>query len=148
MHGAFGAPTITEIYYQVVADYNRQPRKRTEELRQIAEAYKKAAKLVKAKSGGRREPTHLAVMSELAKNPPSPHFHDAMLAVSALDGEDWWRVHQRIERNLELWVFEDRNVPKALVIRYSWIENGIEYGPHEETVPIILPCSLAAILKI
>ena len=80
-------------------------------------------------------------MSELAKNPPSLHFYDAMLAVSALDGEDWWQVHQRIEQNHKLWAFEDRNVPKALVIRYSWYENGIMYGPHEETFSIILPAS-------
>ena len=146
MHSHFGTPTITEIYYEVVADYNRQPRERTEELRQIVEAYKKAAKLVNAKSG-RREPTHVAVMNKLAKNPPSPHFHDAMLAVSALDGEVWWQVHRRMERNLKLWVFEDRNIPQALVIRYSWIENGIENGQNEETVSIILPSSLSARFK-
>ena len=147
MHGVFRAPTITEIYYEVVADYNRQPRKRTEELQQIALAYREAAELIKSKSvpeGGRRQPTHLAVMSELAKNSPSAHLYDAMSAVSALDGEDWWQVHQRIEQNQKLWAFEDRNVPKALVIRYSWYENGIMYGPHEETFSIILPSSLAA----
>jgi hypothetical protein len=67
-------PTITEIYYEVKANYNRQPRKGTEALRQIAKAYEKATKLVKAKlaaEGSHPVPTHLAVMSELAKNPPS-----------------------------------------------------------------------------
>ena len=128
---------------------NRQPRKRTEELQQIADAYWEAAKLAGSRSGlvpeiDRSVLTHQQVMSEVAKNPPSAHLYDAMSAVSALDGEHWWQVYQRIERNLELWVFEDRNVPKALVIRYSWYENGIMYGPREETFSIILPSSLAA----
>ena len=42
-------PTITEIYYEVNADYNRAPRKGTEELRQIAEAYWQTAQLLQAK---------------------------------------------------------------------------------------------------
>lgn len=36
------SPTISEIYYSVIADYNRPPRQETQELEQIAVAYKKA----------------------------------------------------------------------------------------------------------
>lgn len=147
MRGLFGTPTITEIYYEVLADYNRQPREGTEELQQIANAYWEVAKLIQAKEGaegGRAELPHQQVMNELAKNPPSAHLHDAMLAVTAKSGEDWLDVHDRIMANQQLWQVEDQNVPRALIIRYSWVENGVLRGPHEETVSIILPSSLAA----
>jgi len=147
MHRAFGTPTITEIYYQVVADYNRQPRKRTEQLRQITKAYEKAAKLVKGKlvaEGRRKEPTHQQVMSALAKNPFSPYLHDVCFAVAAKNKETWPQVMRRMEGNQELWAFEDANVPKTLQIRYSWIEHGVLRGPWQETVSIILPTTLAA----
>ena len=93
------------------------------------------------------EPTHLAVMSLLAQNPPSPHLHDAMSAVYAKPGENWLNVHNRIAANQQLWEFEDQNVPKALQIRYSWVENGVLKGPYSETVSIVLPTSLAARFK-
>jgi hypothetical protein len=157
MHGLEGTQTITEIYYEVVADYNRKPREGTEELRLIAEAYENAVESVRGKSvaeggTGGAEPTHLAVMNELALHRPStdsasatsPHFHDAMSAVGAEPGEDWHEVYKRILKNQELWEFEDANVPLALQIRYSVVENGVRRGPFSETVSIVLPFSLAA----
>ena len=149
MHGVFGTPTITEIYYEVVADYNRAPREGTEELQQIAIAYEQAASRVRAKSvteggSGGAEPTHQQVMVELAVNPSSPYLSDAMFAVGAKAGDDSRKVHQRIIENQRLWQFEDENVPRALLITYSWVENGVLRGPHKETVSIILPSSLAA----
>lgn len=157
MHGLEGTQTITEIYYEVVADYNRKPREGTEELRLIAEAYENAVESVRGKSvaeggTGGAEPTHLAVMNELALHRPSthsasatsPHFHDAMSAVGAEQGEDWHEVYKRIIKNQELWEFEDANVPLALQIRYSVVENGVRRGPFSETVSIVLPFSLAA----
>lgn len=140
-------PTITEIYYLVIADYNRPPRRGSAVLRQIAQAYEDAVDMVKAKSvteDGKKEPTHQQVMKELALNPPSPHLFDAMLAVSAKSGENWSKVHERVVVNQQLWEFEDENIPLALRIRYYWIENGVLVGPVEETVSIVLPSSLAA----
>jgi hypothetical protein len=43
-----------------------------------------------------------------------------------------------------LWEFEDANVPTALLLKYSLVENGELRGPYEETVSIVLPFSLAA----
>lgn len=166
MHSHFGIPTITEIYYQVVADYynaslgyNRQPREGTQQLQQIAIAYEEAVERVRAKSvaeGFDAEPTHQQVMVELTLNSPaslraasaaSPHLHGAMSAVAAEPGEHWKAVHERIMENQKLWAFEDANVPQALLIRYSWVEDGVLRGPWQETVSIILPTSLAARFK-
>ena len=149
MHDSSGTPTITEIYYAVRADYNRKPREGTEELRQIAIAYKEAAARVKAKLGlddesRGVEPTHQHVINELADEPPSPHWPDAFVAIAAKKGENWRRVHRRMEENQQLWEFEDANVPLALQIRYSVVENGVRRGPFSATVEIILPFSLAA----
>ena len=148
MHGLEGTPTITEIYYAVRADYNRKPREGTEELKKIADAYEEVALQASASSvRGRRALTHLDVMSLLAQNPPSPHFHDAMSAVYAEPGENWLDVHNRIVANQRLWEFEDQNVPKGLQIRYSWVENEVLKGPYSETVSIVLPTSLATRFK-
>jgi len=117
----------------------------TKELLNIAEAYwKTGIQLNSAQESGRREPAHQDVMNQLAKNPPSPHLHDAMLAVGAESQENWQKIHDRIIENQELWQFEDENAPLALRIKYSWIENGTLRGPHEVTIPIMLPTSLAA----
>jgi hypothetical protein len=143
-------PTVSQIYYEVVADYNRQPREESKELKVIANAYEDAALRANAElvaGAANRIPTHLDVMSLLAQNPPSPHFHDAMSAVYAESGEDWLDVHEKLGANQELWEFEDQNVPKALLIRYSWMENGVLKGPYSETVSIVLPNSLAAKFK-
>jgi hypothetical protein len=145
MHGLFG--TVSEIYYEVVADYNRQPREGTEELRKIVIAYKEAAARARAKlavDSKRAEPTHQDVWGELTDQPPSPDWLDAFVAVAAKNGETWRRVHRRMEENQQLWEFEDINVPLALDIRYSIMENGRLKGPFSERVPIVLPFSLAA----
>lgn len=152
MHGTFGTPTISEIYYEVVADYNRSPRKGTQELEKIADAYEEAVKGVKGKSlvargSGRVEPTHQDIVIELALNSPSPHFHDAFVAVAAKPGEDWKKVHERIVLNQKLWEFEDQNVPQALNITYSWVENRVTTQARSVTVDIHLPNSLAARFK-
>lgn len=149
---AIDAQTITEISYFVKAEYDRTPREGTEELQQIADAYWEAAKRVGSRSesveeGNRRVLTHQQVMNELAKKPPSPHLHDAMSAVAAELGEHWKAVHERIMENQKLWAFEDASVPRALLIRYSWVENGLLRGPWQETVSIILPSSLTARFK-
>lgn len=146
------SPTISEIYYSVIADYNRPPRQETQELEQITVAYKKAVSRARAKAvvdggSGGAEPTHQLVMRELALEPSSPHLSDAMLAVEAKPGENWRKVHQRIEANQRLWKFEDTNVPLALQIKYSWVENGVVKGPWQKTVCITLPSSLAARFK-
>jgi len=133
--------------YFVKADYNRLPREGTEELGQIAQAYWQTGKLIQDRQegkGGNAPLTHQQVMNELARNPPSPHLHDAMLAIEAKNRENWRKVLSRIKRNQALWAFEDANVPRALLIRYSWVENGVLRGPKQETVSIILPTSLAA----
>lgn len=153
MHGLFGTPTITEIYYQVTALYGRTPRTGTVELLEITQAYKKAAKLVYAKSvaeggGIGTEPTHLEVMRELALESPSPHLHDAMFAVTAKPTENWQQVYGRMSQNQGLWQFEDENVPRALELKYSWLENGILRGPWEDRLTIMLPTSLAAKFKL
>ena len=125
----------------------RKPDEIIKTILEIAIAYRETAKLLKVKSSAKgfdAEPTHQQVMSELAQNPPSPHLHDAMLAVAAKNGDNWRQVHKRIEANQELWALEDANAPRALLIRYSWLENGVHRGPHEETVSITLPSSLAA----
>ena len=132
--------------------YNRPPREGTKQLEQIAEAYWEAAKLIASRNGSAAEgfdgqPTHQQVMNELANEPPSPHLHDAMLAVAAELGEHWKAVHERIMENQKLWAFEDASVPRALLIRYSWVENGVLRGPWQETVSIILPSSLTARFK-
>ena len=147
MHSHFGIPTITEIYYQVVADYNRQPREGTQQLQQIAIAYEEAVERVRARSVAEdfdAEPTHQQVMSELAKEPFSPYLHDVCFAVAAQNKETWQQVMRKMEENQKLWAFEDANVPKTLHIRYSWIEHGVLRGPWQETVSIILPKTLAA----
>lgn len=145
MHGLLGVATISEIFVQVVADYNRTPREGTKELLKIAQAYwKTGLQLKSAQESNRRELTHQEVMDQLAKNPPSPHLHDAMLAVGAESQENWQEIHQRIIQNQRLWQFEDENAPLALRIKYWWIENGTLRGPHEETISIMLPTSLAA----
>ncbi|MGB0387859.1 MAG: hypothetical protein ACPGWR_23830 [Ardenticatenaceae bacterium] len=141
-------PTITDIYYEVIADQNRPPRPGTEELRQIAQAYEDAAGRVKAEARrGAAEPTHAQVMNELAKAPPSPHLSDACEAVEAKDEELWEEVYDRVVANQRLWVFEDQNVPLAFRITYSCVENGVLRGPYEETVSIVLPFSLGARFK-
>jgi hypothetical protein len=146
MHGLFGVPTVSEIYYYVKADYNRKPRERTKELKKIVDAYEEVAlRAAELRAGdGSSALMHLDVMSLLAQNPPSPHLHDAFVAVKAKNRENWWRVHQRMKQNQQLWEFEDANVPLALQIRYSVVENGVLTGPFSETVPIVLPFSLAA----
>jgi hypothetical protein len=78
MHGVFGTATITEIYYFFKADYSRQPREGTEELRQIRDAYWQTGKLIQDRQeakGGNARLTHFKVMNELTANPPSPHLH-------------------------------------------------------------------------
>jgi hypothetical protein len=86
-------------------------------------------------------------MRELARKKPSPHLSDVMLAVAAEPGENWRKIHERIEANQRLWEFEDTNVPLALQIKYSWVENGVVKGPWQKTVSITLPSSLAARFK-
>jgi len=128
---------------------NRPPRPQTAELEKIADAYKKIAKEVRNKpvdEGGSSgaEPTHQHVINELALNPPSPHLLDAMRAVKAEAGELWDKVHKRIAKNLDLWLFEDENVPIALNITFSWVNNGKATRSRQIKVDVILPNSLAA----
>jgi hypothetical protein len=137
-------PTITEIYYQVVADYNRAPRKGTEELRQIAEAYWQTAQLLQTKFRDSLV-AHQEIISQLTFKPP--YLQDAMSAVAAEMGEEWENVYDRIVANQQLWQFEDTNIPKTLTIKYSWVEHGRLSKPHKETVSIVLPSSLAAKFK-
>lgn len=147
MHGVFGTPTITEIYYDVVADYKRSPRKGTEELAEIIKAYQQMGEeaSTRAVAEGLSHPiTHLDLMVKLALNSPSPHLDDAFVAIAAKPGEDWKKVHQRMVQNQQLWAFEDQNVPRALNITYSWVENGMTTQPRHVTVDIHLPNSLAA----
>ena len=147
MHGH--NPTVTQINYDVIADYERPPREGTTELEKIAKAYKQAVKQARIKpiekggSGG-AEPTHQQVMHELALNPPSPHLNDAMLAIKAKLQDDWEEVYERILDNQQLWKSEDENVPRSLDITYSWVENGVTTRPRTVTIQIHLPNSLAA----
>jgi hypothetical protein len=147
MHRSRGrTPTYREIYYKVEADFNRPPRKGTEELKKIAQAYKKSAEELAARlRGARFMPTHQQVMNELARL-EVPHLESAMLAVTAELWEDWEDVYKRIVNNQQLWQFEDENVALALNITYSWVDasRGELDGPYQVTVPIILPTSLAA----
>jgi len=150
MHGY--NPTVTQINYEVMADYSRQPREGTTELSKIAQAYRQAAKRTSGKpieksGNGGAEPTHQYVMNELALNPPSPHLNDAMLAIEAQPWEQWRKVHQKIVENLQLWQSEDENVPRSLEITYSWVENGVTTRPRTVTIQIHLPNSLAARFK-
>ena len=137
-------PTITEIYYEVNANYDRAPRKGTQELRQIAEAYWQTAQLLQAKFRDSLV-THQEIIGQLSFKPP--YLQDAMSAVSAEMGEEWENVYDRIVANQELWQLEDTNIPKTLTIRYSWLEHGRLSKSHEETVSIVLPSSLAAKFK-
>ena len=144
--------TVTQINYEVIADYKRQPREGTTELEIIAEGYREAVERAKAKpihlggSGG-QEPTHQQVIKELALNSPSPHLNDAMSAVEAKPRDHWKKVHDRILHNQKLWQSEDQNVPKSLEITYSWVENGVKTQPRTVTIQIHLPNSLAAKFK-
>lgn len=145
-------PTISEINYEVFADQNRSPRPGTEELRKIAKAYKEAiehatAKLIAEGGSQEAEPTHQDVINELGKNPPSPHLNEAFLAVAAKPRESWRKVHRRMVENQKLWQFEDQNVPRALLIEYSWIENGVTLELRKRIIVIDLPISLAARFK-
>lgn len=147
MHGQNA--TITQINYEVIADYNRPPRELTAELEKITDAYEDAVEHARAKpvaEGGSSgsEPRHQHVMNELALNPPSPHLLDAMRAVKAEAGELWDKVHKRIAKNLDLWAFEDENVPIALNITFSWVNNGKATRPRQIKMDVILPNSLAA----
>ncbi|MGB0385818.1 MAG: hypothetical protein ACPGWR_13440 [Ardenticatenaceae bacterium] len=147
MHGQNA--TITQIDYDVIADKNRPPRAQTAELEKITRAYEKAASRARSKSvaqggSGGAEPTHQHVMNELALNTPSAHLNDAMLAVEAEPAENWDEVHGRMIENLELWKFEDQNVPIALDITFSWVNNGKATQPRQIRVDVILPNSLAA----
>lgn len=150
MHRSRGTtPTYREIYYKVEADFNRPPRKGSEELKKIAQAYKESAEELAARSRGARFiPTHQQVMNELARL-EVPHLESAMLAVGARTSDNWFIVYRKLEKNQELWQFEDDNVPRALNITYSWVDasRGELDGPHQVTVPIILPTSLAARYK-
>lgn len=142
-------PTISEIKYEVFADENRLPRPGTEELRKIAKAYEEMADDLKAKLASPDEsfvdePTHQLMIKELAKNPPSPHLNNAFIAVEAEMWEPWTEVHRRIKENQKLWQFEDQNVPRALLIEYSWVENGVTVEARQRIVVIDLPHSLAA----
>lgn len=146
MHQRRGTtPTIDEINYKVVGDFNRPPRKGTQKLKEIAQAYQKSAKELTAR-GASETPTHQQVMNELVRL-DVPHLDDAMLAIAAKNSEPWRFVYRRLVKKQELWPFEDENVALALNITYSWLENGELDGPHQVTVPIILPSSLAAIFK-
>lgn len=147
MHGS--NPTVTEINYEVIADYKRQPREGTAELEKIVEAYHNTAQRIIAEANSESlEPTHQHIMNELALNPPLPYLKSAMLAVDSKPSEHWEAVHERLAKNLELWQSEDQNVPRALHTTYSWVEDGIATQPRSVTIQIDLPNSLAAKFKL
>lgn len=147
LHGVgAGGRNISQVNYQVIANYTPGARPETAIVQGIANTYK--AQLDGMAPGATHAMVMVGMVAALtAAGIPAPaqHLNDAMAAIASFGYTPATLaiiVWSALNFNGELWQEEDTYVPLQLDIQYNWVENGIPKAVRNRTIANDLPDSI------